>query len=64
LSGPGQAQASAPSSPLLPCLGFEAVTVDELVQSSGLDASMVMAELSTLELEGAVVRCAGGYIRS
>ena len=32
-------------------------------KNGDMDISRVMAELSTLELEGIVARCAGGYIR-
>lgn len=48
---------------LLALVGFELVTLDELVHSSSLPAAQVLAELSTLELAGQVERCAGGYIR-
>ncbi len=64
LSGNPELPLPTPASPLLPYLGFEAVSVDDLAGASGLGASRVLAELSKLELEGVVVRCAGGYIRS
>lgn len=64
LTGTIEGQPPVVASPLIPHLGFEAVSVDELVCSSGLSASQVLAELANLELEGAVARCAGGYIRS
>ncbi len=60
---PGGAVAAA-ASPILDLLGFEAVSSDELVRASGLPAARVMAELSTLELEGLVTRCSGGYTRT
>ncbi len=50
-------------SALLPLLGYEVVSVDELVQASGLNAGEVMGELSGLELQGLVKPCAGGYLR-
>jgi DNA processing protein len=60
-------EAAAPpasaASPLLPLLGFEVASVDELVCASGLDVPRVLAELANLELEGLVARCSGGYIR-
>jgi len=43
-------------------IGYEAVTVDELVRASSLPVARVMAALSALELEGRIARCAGGYI--
>ena len=48
---------------LLQLVGFEAVTLDELVGRSGKPASQVVAALSMLELAGRVARTAGGYIR-
>ena len=47
---------------ILAMIGFEAVTVDELVQQSSLPVARVMAALSVLEMEGHISRCAGGYI--
>ena len=43
-------------------IGYEAVSVDELVRQSSLPVARVMAALSVLELEGRIARCAGGYI--
>ncbi len=63
LSGPVDAEPRS-DSPLYPLIGFEAVTVDELIRCSGLPAATVLAELSTLELEGLVERSVAGYIRS
>lgn len=48
---------------LLALVGFEAVTLDELVHSSGRPVAQVLGELSFLELGGQVARMAGGYIR-
>jgi DNA processing protein len=63
LQGPGEA-GSAEASPILELLGFEAISSDELVRTSGLTVARVMAELSALELEGRVMRCSGGYTRT
>ncbi len=63
LTGAETAQPTPVASPLLPLLGFEAVSVDELVRSSGLAVPQVLAELASLELAGVAARCAGGYIR-
>lgn len=48
---------------LLSLVGFEVVTLDELVQSSARPVAQVLGELSALELTGQVARTAGGYIR-
>jgi len=60
--GPAQERPESDSS-LLPLMGYETVSVDELSRNSGMSAPAVLAELSRLELEGLVERCAGGYIR-
>lgn len=49
---------------LLDLLGYESVTVDQLVDASGLSVAQVMSGLSALELAGKVSRCPGGYIRT
>ena len=49
---------------LLELLGFEVISLDQLVVASGLPVGQVMGELSSLELAGRVNRCPGGYIRS
>lgn len=48
---------------LLQLVGFETVTLDELVISSAKPAAQVLGALSALELAGQVARTAGGYIR-
>jgi DNA processing protein len=48
---------------LLAMVGYEAVSVDTLVATSGMPVARVMSELSRLEMQGAVVRCPGGYVR-
>ena len=47
---------------VLAMIGYETVTVDELVLQSCMPVARVMAALSALELEGHICRCAGGYI--
>ena len=47
---------------VLSMIGYETVTVDMLIEHSGLPVARVMAALSSLELEGKVSRCSGGYI--
>ena len=55
--------AGASQSRLLGLIGFEVVTVEALVTSSGRPVAEVLAALSRLELERSVVRHGGGYIR-
>ncbi|MCL4105987.1 UNVERIFIED_CONTAM: hypothetical protein GTU68_058293 [Idotea baltica] len=45
-------------------VGYEAVTVDELVRQSSLPVARVTAALASLELIQRVSRCSGGYIHS
>jgi DNA processing protein len=67
---PGQAELFATDDPdgctsrILPLVGYEATSVDELARTSALPVQQVLAELATLELRGAVRRCAGGYIHT
>ena len=46
---------------LLQCVGFEATTVDQLVQRSGRSAAQVTELLLALELKGYIHSAAGGY---
>jgi DNA processing protein len=55
---------SAGQRSLLRLVGFEAVSLEELVGLSGKPVERLLVELSSLELAGLVVRCPGGYIRS
>lgn len=48
---------------LLECVGFEATTVDELVQRSNRSVAQVTELLLTLELNGFIQAAAGGYYR-
>ena len=48
---------------LLPLLGYEAITLDELVAGTARPAAQLLAELSNLELAGRVQRLSSGYIR-
>jgi len=45
---------------LLDCLGFDPVSVDTLVNRSGLDASQVAGALTHLEISGLIVADSGG----
>ncbi len=47
----------------LDLVGFEVITLDELVQRSAKPAAQVLAALSELEMAGLVARTAGGFIR-
>lgn len=49
---------------LLDFVGFELVSLDELVHRSARPVAQVLGELSALELNGQLTRLAGGYIRS
>ena len=53
-----------PAEGLLQYMGCDVVTVDELAAHSALPVSLVLAELSSLELAGHIERCAGGYCRT
>lgn len=55
---------SASEQRMLDLVGYERVTADELSQLSALPVARVMADLSSLELLGAVSRASGGYIRN
>jgi DNA processing protein len=46
--------------PLLQCMGFDAITLDTLIQQSGLTGETVSAMLLVLELEGKVACLPGG----
>jgi len=65
-AGPGLPGLSPEAPPgqrrIFAMIGYEAVTVDELVQQSSLPVATVMAALSVLEMEGRISRCTGGYI--
>ena len=57
------ARRGARTSWLLPLLGYEAITLDELVAGTARPAAHLLAELSNLELAGRVQRLSSGYIR-
>ncbi len=59
-----EAQLSESQKRMLQLVGFERVTADELSRLSSLPVARVMAELSSLEMQGVVSRVPGGYIRS
>lgn len=62
-AGQDMQEAQTPVSWLLGLLGFESMSLDDLVEQSARPVSEVMAELSALEIAGQVERTAGGYIR-
>lgn len=53
-------ESNASEHPLLQYMGFEIVTTDALIQSSGLTSDQVSAMLLTLELEGKIASLPGG----
>lgn len=59
----GHRSAAAEDSRLLALLGYEASSVDQLAQASGMATRELMSQLCELELQGKVMRCPGGYIR-
>lgn len=50
--------------PLLRLLGYEEVGLDALARRSGLAVADLLAQLSALEISGAVIRGPGGYMRA
>jgi DNA processing protein len=53
-------RAQMPSHPLLRAMGFEPLTVDEIIARTGGSAASVAAQLSELEVDGRVEALAGG----
>jgi DNA processing protein len=53
-------RAKMPSHPLLLAMGFEPLTVDEIIARTGDSAASVAAQLSELEVDGHVEALAGG----
>jgi DNA processing protein len=49
--------------PLLIAMGFDPVSVDQLVARLGLSAAYISAELLCLEIEGLVSKTPSGYVR-
>jgi predicted Rossmann fold nucleotide-binding protein DprA/Smf involved in DNA uptake len=47
---------------ILASLGGDPLSVDKIAEDAQLDPSDVMAELTMLELDGRVIRGAGGYV--
>ena len=59
----GEVAAVAPGEEaVLRLIGSDVISVDEIVQFSGLAVAPVLAALSTLEVKRRIIRCAGGYI--
>ena len=62
--GPDSPGIGEPMSELLSLMGFEAVTIDTLVNRSGLSVTQVSSLLLQLELDGLVSQAPGGrYLR-
>jgi DNA processing protein len=61
---PGGIDRPENESVVLGLIGSEAVTVDELVECSGLTVARVLSALTVLEVNAEVCRCEGGYIHS
>lgn len=56
-------EAAPDASWLLDLVGFEVISLDDLVRESARPTALVLGELSALELLGKVARAPGGYIR-
>jgi predicted Rossmann fold nucleotide-binding protein DprA/Smf involved in DNA uptake len=56
------APAPAAGTALIDLLSTSGVTIDELVRVSGLATSEVQAQIVDLELQGRLVRMAGGMV--
>lgn len=56
-------QTTSSQHPLLENMGFEPISIDELVERSGLTAETVSAMLLTMELQGIVTSSGGMYSR-
>jgi DNA processing protein len=54
----------APTHPLLQAMGFDPVTIDELIARVGGGPATVAAQLSELEIEGSVEALAGGRFQA
>lgn len=60
---PTSADNGASESALLQALGYDPVSLDNLIERCGLPAAQVQAQLLDLELQGDVVRLAGGLFQ-
>jgi len=60
LASPAPDALPEPAQQLLACLGYDAMTVDALVERSGLTADTVSSMLLVLELHGFVASGPGG----
>ena len=49
------------ASQIMAVLTVQPIPTEKIIELTALDPSTVMAELTMLELEGAVIRDAGGY---
>ncbi|KAA1190571.1 DNA-protecting protein DprA [Pseudohalioglobus sediminis] len=64
LESAGDEEPAADQPQILDYVGYEAVSVDQLVAASGVAAGELLAQLSALEMRGLVARCPGGYART
>jgi DNA processing protein len=60
-AAPEMAPASGPGERILRVLSTIAIPTEKIVELSGLETVEVLSELTMLELEGRVIRDAGGY---
>lgn len=59
----GEGTGAVDHADLLDLVGYETISVDQLITACGRSAAEVMSGLSALEQAGKVSRCPGGYIR-
>ena len=58
---PAHAPASGPGEQILAVLSSEPLAAERIVERTGIETSDVLSELTMLELEGRIIRDAGGY---
>jgi DNA processing protein len=54
---------ASPRENLVKCMGYEMISIDELVKRSGLSMTEVMCYLAELEIRGEVISMLGNYVR-
>ena len=59
----GAYKLASPRENLVKCMGYEMISIDELVKRSGLSMTEVMCYLAELEIRGEVISMLGNYVR-
>ncbi len=60
-AAPPKAPTNSLASQILGVMSAQAMSAQSIVEQTGLDAPLVLSELTMLELEGTIIRDAGGY---